>query len=196
MCNHTNPDDPELKAIKEGYTKSFELLFRKYYQGLCNYCMGILGDAEKTEDVVQDAFVYLWENRRRINIKTSLKSYLYQSVRHGALKVIRSQPLEQRHISRLTEFIEYLEQSEFSEEELSGLQKVEQAIEELPSQCKSVFLMSLVDEKSYKQIADELGISLNTVKTHISKAYRLIREKAQNYKNISLLIWLYYKRLL
>lgn len=80
MCNHTNPDDPELKAIKEGYTKSFELLFRKYYQGLCNYCMGILGDAEKTEDVVQDAFVYLWENRRRINIKTSLKSYLYQSV--------------------------------------------------------------------------------------------------------------------
>ena len=196
MCNHTNPDDPELKAIKEGYTKSFELLFRKYYQGLCNYCMGILGDAEKTEDVVQDAFVYLWENRRRINIKTSLKSYLYQSVRHGALKVIRSQTLEQRHISRLTEFIEYLEQSEFSEEELSGLQKVEQAIEELPSQCKSVFLMSLVDEKSYKQIADELVISLNTVKTHISKAYRLIREKAQNYKNISLLIWLYYKRLL
>lgn len=112
------------------------------------------------------------------------------------MKVIRSQTLEQRHISRLTEFIEYLEQSEFSEEELSGLQKVEQAIEELPSQCKSVFLMSLVDEKSYKQIADELGISLNTVKTHISKAYRLIREKAQNYKNISLLIWLYYKRLL
>ena len=174
----------------------FEIEAKRMRPALLRMAIRYLEDSDEAEDVVQDAFVYLWENRRRINIKTSLKSYLYQSVRHGALKVIRSQTLEQRHISRLTEFIEYLEQSEFSEEELSGLQKVEQAIEELPSQCKSVFLMSLVDEKSYKQIADELGISLNTVKTHISKAYRLIREKAQNYKNISLLIWLYYKRLL
>ena len=55
--------------------------------------------------------------------------------------------------------------------------------------------MSLVDGKSYQQIGDELGISLNTVKTHISKAYRLIREKVRIVKKISLLMWLYCKRL-
>lgn len=195
MHDDANLDGAELKAILEGHSKSFEILFRKYYQELCGYCMGILGDSEKAEDVVQDAFVYLWENRRKINIKVSLKSYLYQSTRNGALKVLRSQALEQRHAPHLTEFIEYLEQSEFSEDELAGLDRVERAIEELPSQCKTVFLMSLVDGKSYQQIGDELGISLNTVKTHISKAYCLIREKVRIVKKISLLMWLYCRRL-
>ena len=195
MHGNTNLDNTILKAIKEGDANSFEILFHKYYQELCNYSMGILGDAEKAEDVVQDAFVYLWENRQKINITISLKSYLYQSVRNGALKIIRTLALEQRHMPRLTEFIEYLEKSEFSEDELIKLQKIEQAIDELPLQCKNVFLMSFMDQKSYKQISDELGVSLNTVKTHVSKAYRIIREKVQDIKNLSLFIWLYFKRL-
>ena len=180
MHDDANLDGAELKAILEGHSKSFEILFRKYYQELCGYCMGILGDSEKAEDVVQDAFVYLWENRRKINIKVSLKSYLYQSTRNGALKVLRSQALEQRHAPHLTEFIEYLEQSEFSEDELAGLDRVERAIEELPSQCKTVFLMSLVDGKSYQQIGDELGISLNTVKTHKARARQQLKTKLQD----------------
>ena len=69
----------------------------------------------------------------------------------------------------MTEFIEYLERSEFSEDELDGLREVEQAIDELPPSCKNVFLMSVVDRKSYKEIAGELGISLNTVKIRVSK---------------------------
>ena len=195
MHGNTDLDNTILKAIKEGDANSFEILFHKYYQELCNYSMGILGDAEKAEDVVQDAFVYLWENRQKINITISLKSYLYQSVRNGALKIIRTQALEQHHMPRLTEFIEYLEKSEFSEDELIKLQKIEQAIDELPSQCKNVFLMSFMDQKSYKQISDELGVSLNTVKTHVSKAYRIIREKVQDIKNLSLFIWLYFRRI-
>ena len=195
MHGNTDLDNTILKAIIEGDANSFEILFHKYYQELCNYSMGILGDAEKAEDVVQDAFVYLWGNRQKIDITISLKSYLYQSVRNGALKIIRTQALEQHHMPRLTEFIEYLEKSEFSEDELLKLQKIEQAIDELPSQCKNVFLMSFMDQKSYKQISDELGVSLNTVKTHVSKAYRIIREKVQDIKNLSLFIWLYFRRI-
>ena len=178
MYNNTNFNDTELRNIIEGQIGSFELLFRKYYQVLCHYCMGILDDAKKTEDVVQDTFVYLWENRQKINIKTSLKSYLYQSVRHGALKVIRSRALK------------YLERSEFSEDELDRLREVEQAIDELPPSCKNVFLMRVVDRKSYKEITRELGISLNTVKTQVSKAYRLIRGKVRDRKSLFLFIWL------
>ena len=189
MYNNTNFNDTELRNIIEGQIGSFELLFRNY-QVLCHYCMGILDDAKKTEDVVQDTFVYLWENRQKINIKTSLKSYLYQSVRHGALKVIRSRALEQRHLPYLTEFIKYLERSEFSEDELDRLREVEQAIDELPPSCKNVFLMRVVDRKSYKEITRELGISLNTVKTQVSKAYRLIRGKVRDRKSLFLFIWL------
>ena len=182
MYNNTNFNDTELRNIIEGQIGSFEVL--------CHYCMGILDDAKKTEDVVQDTFVYLWENRQKINIKTSLKSYLYQSVRHGALKVIRSRALEQRHLPYLTEFIKYLERSEFSEDELDRLREVEQAIDELPPSCKNVFLMRVVDRKSYKEITRELGISLNTVKTQVSKAYRLIRGKVRDRKSLFLFIWL------
>jgi len=180
MYNNTNFNDTELRNIIEGQIGSFELLFRKYYQVLCHYCMGILDDAKKTEDVVQDTFVYLWENRQKINIKTSLKSYLYQSVRHGALKVIRSRALEQRHLPYLTEFIKYLERSEFSEDELDRLREVEQAIDELPPSCKNVFLMRVVDRKSYKEITRELGISLNTVKTHKARARQQLKTKLQD----------------
>ena len=90
----------------------------------------------------------------------------------------------------MTEFIKYLERSEFSEDELDRLREVEQAIDELPPSCKNVFLMRVVDRKSYKEITRELGISLNTVKTQVSKAYRLIRGKVRDRKSLFLFIWL------
>lgn len=183
-------DNSETKAILEGRPEAFERLFRVYYEDLCTYCQGILDDPVKAEDVVQDTFVYLWDHRKCIKIQVSLKAYLFHSVRHGALKVLRRQLMEQRHTPYLVEFIENLEQTEFSEEELADLEKVRQAIDNLPAQCKTVFLKSRLEDKSYKQIAEELGISSNTVKTHIVKAQRLIRENIQNSKSMVLLIWL------
>ena len=169
----------EFEAIRKGDARLFESVFRRYYQNLCTYCLGILGDAEKTEDIVQDAFAYLWENRNSIIIQTSLKSYLYTTVRNGALKLLRTKVMEQKHNSKLLEFIEYLEASDDLDEELTHLKLVEDCIDNLPSQCKKVFLMSVLDQKSYKEIAADLNISINTVKAHVTKAYRLVRSKVQ-----------------
>ena len=169
----------EFEILQKGDTRQFESLFRKYYQDLCTYCLGILGDVEKTEDVVQDAFAYLWENRNDIIIKTSLQSYLYITVKHGALKVLRTKAMEQKHNSLLLEFIEHLESTDELDEELAHLKIVEDCIDTLPSQCKKVFLMSVLDQKSYREIAADLDISINTVKAHITKAYRLVRSKVQ-----------------
>lgn len=188
MSDCTDPDDINSKAILEGDTVAFEKLFKRNYQSLCNYCQGIVTEHDKAEDIVQDVFVYLWNNRSSIDIKVSLKHYLYSSVRHGALKVLKRQLMEQRHSPLLTEFIENLQHSEYSEEEVVEIEQMKKALASLPTQCRNVFLMSCVDEKPYKQIAEELDISVNTVKTHITKAYRIIRGNFQNINQILMFI--------
>mgnify|MGYP002561622707 CR=1 FL=1 len=188
MSDCTDPDDINSKAILEGDTVAFEELFKRNYQSLCNYCQGIVTEHDKAEDIVQDVFVYLWNNRSSIDIKVSLKHYLYSSVRHGALKVLKRQLMEQRHSPLLTEFIENLQHSEYSEEEVVEIEQMKKALASLPQQCRNVFLMSCVDEKTYKQIAEELNISVNTVKTHITKAYRIIRGNFQNVNQILMFI--------
>ena len=188
MSDYTDPDDINSKAILEGDTVAFEELFKRNYPSLCNYCQGIVTEHDKAEDIVQDVFVYLWNNRSSIDIKVSLKHYLYSSVRHGALKVLKRQLMEQRHSPLLTEFIENLQHSEYSEEEVVEIEQMKKALASLPQQCRNVFLMSCVDEKTYKQIAEELNISVNTVKTHITKAYRIIRGNFQNTSQILMFI--------
>ena len=184
----TDPDGINSKAILEGDTVAFEELFKRNYQNLCNYCQGIVTEHDKAEDIVQDVFVYLWNNRSSIDIKVSLKHYLYSSVRHRALKVLKRQLMEQRHSPLLTEFIENLQNSEYSDEEVIEIEQMKKALASLPQQCRNVFLMSCVDEKTYKQIAEELNISVNTVKTHITKAYRIIRGNFRNTNQILMFI--------
>ena len=100
--------------------------------------------------------------------------------------------MEQRHSPLLVEFIANLQQTEYTEEEVIEIEKMKKALASLPQQCRNIFLMSCVDEKSYKQIAEELNISVNTVKTHITKAYRIIR---CYFKNTSqLLVFIAYCR--
>lgn len=196
MCGEINSEGTESKSILNGQPEVFEQLFRKYYQVLCNYCQGIIGDNSKAEDIVQDVFACLWKDRQRIEIRVSLKSYLYQSVRNGALKFLRSREIEKRHTPLLSEYIEDLQQTEYSEVEVAEVENVKQILSGLPDQCRKVFLMSCLEEKSYKQIARELDISHNTVKTHIRKAYRLIRESIGGIKSLPVLLWSFWKKCL
>ena len=134
----------------------FEKLFKNYYTPLRNYCQGIV--------------------MNKLDIKTTIQTYLYSTVRHGALHYLKKQMLERTHLPRLAEFIIYLQESEYSEEELIKLEEAKKILQELPEQCRIVFVMNCMDGKKYKDIAEELNISVNTVKTHLSKAYRKFRE--------------------
>lgn len=190
----------ELKAIIEGDNVVFENIFRKYYHLLCQYCQGIIPEQEKVEDIVQDVFVYLWSNHKTIHINTSLKNYLYTSVRHGALRELRRLNSVEKHSEQLTEFIEYLQQTEYSEDEVEEIEHVKLILNELSPRGRSIFLMSCVEEKSYKEIAVELNISVNTVKTHISNVYRIIKEKTKGKSSLILFVcnslsYMWYKNL-
>ena len=164
-------------AVQENDPFAFERIFRKYYKALCGYVLGILGDEGQAEDVVQEVFIYFWEHREELKVENSLRAYLYTSVRHRALKLLQKQALIQKHSSKLTEFVDYMLSTEYTFEEEKAISKMKEVLQELPQQCLKVFLMSNLEEKKYSEIADELGISINTVKSHITKAYRMIRQQ-------------------
>ncbi len=178
----------ELKALIEGDIVVFEDIFRKYYSLLCKYCQGIIPEPDKVEDIVQDVFVYLWNNHKTIHITTSLKNYLYTSVRHGALRELRRLNSMEKHSARLTEFIEYLQQTEYSEDEVEEIEQVKLILNNLSPKSRTIFLMSCLEDKTYKQIAEELNISVNTVKTHLSNVYRVIKEKTQSKSSLILVV--------
>jgi RNA polymerase sigma-70 factor (ECF subfamily) len=171
-----NIDSYLLKAFKESDENAFEELFQKYYDPLCHYCEAVLNDCALAEDIVQDVFVYLLSYRDKIEVWGEIKVYLFSAVKRRALDVLKHQVVERNHSALLTDFLKDLSTTDYSEEEAEKLEKIKLILEELPSQCRLVFTLSCLDGKKYKEIAEELGISVNTVKSHVKKAYQYIRE--------------------
>ena len=164
-------------SIKEGDQHAFEQLFRTFYASLCDYAYMILGEQAEAEDVVQDLFTHIWKNRTEVIVYGAVKSYLFSSVRFRSVNILRHRLMQRKHGYLLTEFIEDLLSSGYSEEELQRIERIKQVLQTLPKQRRIVFTMSCLEGKKYKEIADELGISVNTVKAHITKAYQDIRQQ-------------------
>ncbi len=156
--------DGIVKSIMGGDRKLFEALFHEYYVLLCDYARTYLEDVSEAEDAVQDVFVYLWNYRKSIVISTSLKSYLYSSVKHHALNILKHKAVARKHSPLLIEFLENEEKEEYSETESERLEQVRKAFGMLPDQCRTAFMKSCLEGKKYKEIAEEMHISVNTVK--------------------------------
>ena len=180
----------EFETLKQGDTRAFDAIFRTYYQPLCIYAKKILqGDPAQAEDIVQQTFVKLWEARTKIDIQTSLKSYLYKSVHNTALNKLR-------HLKTKTKYQEHaLRQLELHHsyqpevhQELS--QKIKAAISSLPKQCRYIFELSRFEELKYREIADQLQISVKTVETQMGKALKILRLQLAEYLVALILLYL------
>lgn len=178
-------------AVQKDDYAAFEKLFYKYYSSLCVYAEGFVGSKAQAEDVVQDMFTYFWENRNNTDIKTSVSSCFFVAVRHRSLRVLENQMRLRRHYPQLAEYIENLLTSDYSVDE-QDIERVRTVMQELPPQCLKVFIMSTLEEKKYAEIANELSISVNTVKSHITKAYKLIRQQIGNKQSLPVLLVLAY----
>jgi len=151
-----------------------EELFNTYYNSLYYHAYSFLNDSEISKDIVNDVFEYIWENRNTIDISYSLKSLLYSMVKNKAINHIRHQEVKKKH------FNFEISKSEIAEDDYQEhdtlIEKLMQAIEELPPKAGLVFKMCFIENLSYKEIAAELGVSVNTVKTHITKSLKRLRE--------------------
>lgn len=164
-------------AIKSGDQRAFERVFRMFYVPLCDYAARFSGSRRKQRMLCKIFSCIYWRSRVEIEVQDSVKSYLFTSVRFRALNVLKHKMVERKHGALLTEFIEGLQRSDYSEEEMQQIEQIKKVLQELPIQCRVVFTMSCLEGKKYKDIANELGISVNTVKSHVMKAYKDIRAR-------------------
>jgi len=168
--------DSLLDGISKGEEAAFRHLFDTYYQSLVTFAFQYLRDLDTSRNLVQEFFVMLYDKREEINIHTSLKAHLYQSVRNRALNAIKRDKMQREHHSRMWEE----KDEQFENEDYGGLGELEgrigMVVEELPDQCKKIFRMSRQEGIPNSEIAGQLAISKRTVETQISKALKRIRE--------------------
>jgi RNA polymerase sigma-70 factor (ECF subfamily) len=155
-----------------------EDLFKEHYEQLHRYAFTIVKDMDEAKDVVQAVFLNFWDKRATLNITSSPKAYLFRSVYNESLNYRKKQEvLQKHHHISASEISDSQEQKPFAfEDELYLKQKIENVLQELPPQCREVFIKSRAEQKKYSEIAAELGIAVKTVEAHMSKALKLIRK--------------------
>ena len=179
-----------IESIKKGDKKAFEFLFNKYYSDLWKYATNLVKDNAYAEDLVMDVFVRFWEEGPRLNIKTSLSNYLYRSVHNHCLNYLtrkhkRFPGLNQVIIEQLDSLISLKDSNDPFEgiccSELS--KQIDAGINQLPEECRKIFIMSRIEDTPYKDIATRLGISENTVKVQIFRALKKLYKILGDYRS-------------
>lgn len=181
-------------GIQKGDEVAFENVFRNYYSRLCSYAYTMLNDSEEAEEMVQNTFIVLWENRESIDIHTSLKSYLYRAVHNSCLNRIKHLKVRKEHSAYVLHTQE--EEIESTSHTVMGnelQQQINIAIEQLPPQCKRVFTLSRFENLTYAEIAAQLDISVKAVDKQMVRALRILREQLKDYLPLFLLLLLFKK---
>ncbi len=159
----------------------FEQLFKTHFAHLCNFANQYVQDMDSAKDVTQKVFVNLWERREKIDPQKPVLSYLFNSVRNRCLNHIRDQ---KKYRSRVLD-LDVIDMEISFEEEDSGLSelqdKISEALNSLPEKRRLVFEMSRYKNMKYREIAEELDLSVKTVEAHMSKALKSLRKQLKDY---------------
>jgi RNA polymerase sigma-70 factor len=152
----------------------FDILFEQYYERLVLFAESYVGDLKTAEDMVQDVFLTLL-SRTDFNEVAYTRSYLFSCVKNGCVDYLRKLKIMDPLDVKLFDAVYYTGDFDMPEQE-ELIRRVEEEIEKLPEQRREVLKMSVYQGMSYPRIAEVTGLSVNTVKTHMKKAYKDLRE--------------------
>jgi len=186
-----NPDTVLVDRLRNGDNKALTELYNSYWQMLFVSTYNVLKNKELCEDIIQDVFMNIWHNREKLEIKISLKGYLYACARYQVFNQFRKNK-DKIHI----EFFDDLDkrfqyatpETEMMHNEL--MQQINCIIETLPEKCQMVYKLSREERLSHKAIAEHLNISTKTVENHISKALQIIRLSIGSSASVAMILWL------
>jgi RNA polymerase sigma-70 factor, ECF subfamily len=182
-------DNQLFESLKAGDITAFEMLFRTFYQPLCNYAFTFVQDHDDAEEIVQSTFLMVWEKKEVLEIRTGVKPYLYAMVRNACLNVIKHEKVKQQHAAVEMMMGERSVESVTRTVMASELEaKIYRAMEALPEQCRLVFKLSRFEELKYAEIAAQLNISIKTVENHMGKALKIMREQLKDYLPVLLVL--------
>lgn len=158
-------------------------LFEGYYAMLRGIAAGYLCNSQQAEEVVSDVYCYIWENREKLNIHTSIKAYMVTAVRNRCLNCLEQSKRERALLSSVPvdacrEDLFALSSSTPLADMISKEQEVaiEQAFNALPTECREVFRLSRLENLTYEEVAQQKNISVNTVKTQMKIALQKLRQ--------------------
>lgn len=160
----------------KGVLKIIEDTFKCYYRPLNLYAIHYLKDLDEAEDVVQECFADLWEKLNSNKPVSDIKSYLYRMVRNKCIDHLREEMSVMRDV--LPVDLDSIVSDDESEKTSRIEARLWTAIDNLPERCREIFLLNKCDGLKYQEVADKMGISIHTVDNQISKALRLLRNKA------------------
>ncbi len=172
------------KKLKNGDTTAYNILFKELYPRLLGYCKLFINDKYKSEDLVQECFENLWNNKNNIDINKSVGSLLFVSLRNKCFNFLKQEKkmynikgVEEININELEHLyqIDFLEKEEITLEE-QLYKELNEAINKLPEKRKIVFTKCKIQGIKQKDVAKELNISIKAVEKHISSAKKQLKE--------------------
>jgi|SRR5664280_280613 len=170
-------DTEIIRRIRQGDKAEFESLFRSSYVSLVRYAKSIIKDHDSAEEIVQDLFFRLWQNRENITIESSLNGYLFRAVHNKCLHHINHLKIVGKHAQetaagvtmKVEDPIDIIRYRELQE-------KINLILERLPDRCSLIFCMSRFDGLKYNEIAEKLSVSVKTVEANMGKALKEFRK--------------------
>ena len=177
--------------------KGFKVVFETFYPQLLRFAKEYVGDRFEAENILQDVFLRLWEKRVSLSADINLPAYLLTMVKNQCMDFLRHRQVVERltvdweTVQAREASFNYYAVSRFDPEQMDveALERlVENAVNQLPEQCRKAFELSRYDGLKYKEIADKMDISVKTVETHISHALKILRVALKDF----FLVWLFY----
>lgn len=170
-----------LSALKQDSQEAFSLLFRTYYTDLVLFCGNFIKDKSACEDIVQSIFLKLWNDRKIIQIETSLKSYLLKSVRNSCFDAFRHQEIVRQYESEYENSVLDCYDTENYMLYSDLYDHLRRALGQVPEQYRRVFEMNRFEGLKYREIAKELNVSERTVEVRVGKALEILRKQLKDF---------------
>jgi RNA polymerase sigma-70 factor (ECF subfamily) len=181
--SRTNTDSDLIRGLKKDNHDSFQKLFDHYSQILFQFSLSYLKSREVAEEVVQEVFIKIWDNRNKLRTDTSFKSYLFtialNSIRKSFNKQSRQNKLEHDILLESSDNAQGLDDNPDYQ---MLLDKLDEFIQLMPEKRRQVFIKKKIEGKSLKEIAKELSITTKTVEYHIAEGMKFLKKKFGQFK--------------
>jgi len=182
-------DNELVQLLQKGNVAAFDSLFEVYSQKLYGFALKYFKNESDAEELVQEVFVKVWENRQTLKSELSFKSYLFTIALNQIRKYFNKKATSLRYLESLQNEPEFSDNQAINDDNYeSALTQIKLIIEQMPPRRREIFTKSKMEGKSSKEIATELNISAGTVDNQVSDALRFIRTRLKS-ENISLLLF-------
>jgi RNA polymerase sigma-70 factor, Bacteroides expansion family 1 len=167
-------DDVFLEKINSQSPTAYHELYNEYYKALVIYAANFLATTDTAEDIVQEIFATIWEKKISFISLQSLKTYLYNSTRNAALNYLKHQNVETGYIQYMLDTYKEITEEDTNEEEVYRI--LFKSIDQLPPRCREIFVLHMEGKKN-EEIAQALGLSIETVKTQKKRALQSLKRQ-------------------